>query len=84
MSKAGTRLALRKLRRQHPEERDNINVILRDPDKIELLQDEMVMRCGDSNLVESPMAWFTFLINNWEMILKAISALILIFGEEEE
>ena len=82
MSRIAAKKALRRLRRENPRNRSQINQILRDPENLDLFVEEMTFRCGTET--KSPMDWFTYLIENWDTVLSVIKALILIFGEEEE
>jgi len=77
------RLALRKIRKEHPEDKENIKEIMRDQDKLAMLEEEMQ---GQANcygvMVGGAMDWFNYLVENWEMVLKAISVIILLVGKE--
>ena len=86
MSRSGTRLALRKMRRKYPEQKGEISQILWDGDMLELLEDELALEVAKSGVQSSlvGVAWFTWLIENWDTVAKIISVIVLLFAAEEE
>jgi len=75
-------MALRKIRRDHPEPKEDIKEIMRDPDMLEMLEEEMEGQAfAYGHRVGGAIDWFTYLIENWETVWKAIQAIILILGK---
>ena len=84
MSRAGTRLALRMMRRRNRDQREQISAILNDSDKLELMEDELAAKSYGGERTDSPMDWFTWLIDNWETVFKVIQMIILVMEKEGE
>ena len=87
MSRAGTRLALRMHVIRHPDNREAIVTVLRDADKLQLFEDEALVICNSSEegrLLSSPVDWLSYLLGNWEAVLKIIQIIILLTIEQTD
>ena len=86
MSRSGTRLALRKMRRKYPEQKGEISQILWDGDMLELLEDELALEVAKSGVQSTlvGVAWFTWLLANYEIVLKVVSVIILLFADVKD
>ena len=88
MNQAGVKMALRRQRRKNKDQRAEINRILRDPDALDALVAEVVIcERGASNHVsayDSPLDWAKWIVDNWEIVFKIISTIMIFMGEEDD